>query len=266
MKKLFVIDLDGTTLQSFTKLHSKVIEGVNHVKKLGHDVMIATGRNVCAARRFYDEMGLDTPLICANGTVITNPKDSNFEEFKKFIDRDIIDFITSEEIAPLINQIYYYKDDYLMMDKEDTQVFEYLFSTGCDVLIGPIKDQDEVLAISVFVKKEYVEQLKTKVKEDFPKVYISTFGSASNVEFLEINSTGINKWQAIRSVKDYLGVDEDNIYTFGDAMNDFEMIKNAKNGIALRNSDDRIKEVANQVLDLSNEEGAVGEFLLNIKD
>ncbi len=262
MKKLFVIDLDGTTLQSFTKMHPKVVEGVKHVRNLGHDVVIATGRNVCSALRFYDELGLDTPIITANGCHITNPKDNNFEDITKYLSCNVIKNVSSDNVKSLIRSMYYYKKDSIIMDEHSSYIDEMIFAMGCQPKTEKLCDQDDILAIAIMIDKDNVEDLKNELYNSHPELELNTWGMMTEFEFIEVNPVGVNKWDAIMNILDYVGVDEENVYTFGDEMNDFAMIKNCKNGVALHNSNDKIKDVASLVLDLSNEQGAVGEFLL----
>ncbi len=262
MKKLYVIDLDGTTLQSFTKMHPKVIEGVKHVKSLGHEVVIATGRNYCSAVRFYDELGLDSPIITANGSCITNPRDNNFDDIVTTLSSDDVVKISRGDVRQLTRSLYYYKKDSIVMDEHNTYIDEMIFAMGCKSRVEKLDNQQDVLAVAIMIDQDKVSSLKDVLLKDNPKYSLKTWGMVTDYEFLEINPSGVNKWAAILKILKYLDISETNVYTFGDEVNDLEMIEGCVNSVAVHNANDVVKNAASQVLDLSNEQGAVGEFLL----
>ncbi len=49
--------------------------------------------------------------------------------------------------------------------------------------------------------------------------------------------------------------------SFGDGENDLELIKMSAHGVAMKNGVDYIKQHAQHITDLTNEEGGVGDFL-----
>ena len=69
MYKVLALDLDGTVLQDDHTIHPEVKKAIQEVKQYCH-VVIVTGRHHTAARPYYYELGLDTPIICCNGTYV----------------------------------------------------------------------------------------------------------------------------------------------------------------------------------------------------
>jgi hydroxymethylpyrimidine pyrophosphatase-like HAD family hydrolase len=51
---------------------------------------------------------------------------------------------------------------------------------------------------------------------------------------------------------------------FGDNLNDYDAVKWAGVGVAVANAKDKLKEVADVILDETNDQGAVGKFLLEL--
>src|SRR4051812_43449074 len=73
-RHLIIIDLDGTLLnKDFSTLNQKNKAILQELKKRGHKICIATGRNYLSALPFYKEIGLDTFLITYNGAYINHP-------------------------------------------------------------------------------------------------------------------------------------------------------------------------------------------------
>ena len=69
MYKLLALDLDGTVLNSKDQISQPLQETI---RNLPDDiiVMIVTGRHHTAAKPYYDQLNLKTPIICGNGTYI----------------------------------------------------------------------------------------------------------------------------------------------------------------------------------------------------
>ena len=72
-KKMIAVDLDGTLLNSESKLSDFTIETIKKISKKGHQVVIATGRPYRMAKDFYDQLELETPMINFNGSLTHLP-------------------------------------------------------------------------------------------------------------------------------------------------------------------------------------------------
>ena len=84
--------------------------------------------------------------------------------------------------------------------------------------------------------------------------------------FLEFLNPKADKWYAIEALAKHLGIKNDEIMTFGDANNDYSMVKNAGLGIAMGNGIDELKKVAKFVTVPNYENGvayALNKFVFN---
>ncbi len=266
MKKLFVIDLDGTALLNFVTLHPKTIEGVAHLMSLGHKVVIATGRSECACIKFYEELGLDTPLITSNGAVLRNPKDDNFKGWSLTVAPELINYILSSEIIENIENMYYYANGKVCVHEYHELLIEKLLMTGCEVEVIHVEDASNINSIALVVKNDMLQEVRNNIKNNFENQDFNSWDGNYHESYVEVNPDNSNKWLATLEVAKHFGIDKKNIYTFGDANNDYMMIKECENGIAMKNATHKLQSVASVVLDMTNEEGAVGEYMLSIKE
>lgn len=267
-KKLFVLDLDGTALINATTLHDKVIEGVAHVRSLGHEVIIATGRGYCSCIKFYNQLELDTPIVTLNGGRYLNPRNDNFKEKTYALENDRLDFIRSDEIFNKLIGCYYYEGSEMVLCMRDysywnKSTFDLLEDLGCTIVNRDIKTAKDVICLELVTKRGEAEYIKELIQAKFPDQRFNSWDGRSHESYLELCAQNADKWYAVKEVAAHLQVEEANIYTFGDANNDYLMIKNCQNGVAVGNANDNIKGVANIVLDKTNLEGCVGEFLLS---
>ena len=60
--------------------------------------------------------------------------------------------------------------------------------------------------------------------------------SEINYYYTEITKDGVNKWNALKKLAEYLEIDTKEIVAIGDNINDMEMIQNAGMGIVIGNS------------------------------
>jgi Cof subfamily protein (haloacid dehalogenase superfamily) len=79
--------------------------------------------------------------------------------------------------------------------------------------------------------------------------------------FLEILPARTDKGTALKKVADFLGIQREETLAAGDSMNDEAMIRWAGTGVAMANSDERIKKIADIVIDKTNDEDGVAEII-----
>ena len=73
-----------------------------------------------------------------------------------------------------------------------------------------------------------------------------------------------DKAHALQKVAEYLGRDIHDMTVFGDSVNDIGMFKLAGTSVAVSNALDEVKEVADVILPLSNDEDGVAKYLSKI--
>ena len=73
--------------------------------------------------------------------------------------------------------------------------------------------------------------------------------------YLEVIPKVINKGQGIRDICKVLGIDSEEVISFGDAANDIPMLREAGMGVAMGNAAEPVKAAANMVTLSNNEDG-----------
>ena len=79
--------------------------------------------------------------------------------------------------------------------------------------------------------------------------------SEINYYYTEITKDGVNKWNALKKLAEYLEIDTKEIVAIGDNINDKEMIENAGLGVAMGQSMPEIKRIADYVTNDNENEG-----------
>ena len=76
---LIAFDMDGTLLNDKKNISFLTRHYLKKLSRQGHKIVLASGRPSRAMNRYYDELGLSTPMICYNGAYLFSPKDKNFK-------------------------------------------------------------------------------------------------------------------------------------------------------------------------------------------
>lgn len=256
MIKAVVLDLDGTLLGSDHKITEINKKTLKKLMTQGIEVFIATGRSYDAMREYHEELNLETPAICYNGAKIAY-KDGRVEEF----------LIEGEEFEELVKigretetHLNLYQDEVWKVENSKNQeTKDYIEVSGLqpkeanfDTLEKRyttkglyIGDHEKLLKLEEIVK----ERLKDKIHTTFSKPY-----------FLEILKGDSNKGTTMERILKGYNIELKDAIAFGDGLNDIEMLEAAGIGVAMANSFEELKKIADDITD-SNDESGVGNYL-----
>jgi len=264
MNFLIACDLDGTTLNRQGELTTKTIAVLRHLRKLGHIVLLATGRPYNGAIGKYEEIGLDTPLITDNGGAIDNPADSSFPKQRTYIPvhmmHDLFRFA-----KPMIFSAFFSIDDVVYAYKYDKKLEEFFSGIHSDRVI-----ENEFTAFTV--QPTGMVFLIHSDKQNLFESYIDAhlgqtlshrlWGVENGYAVYEVYLKHVSKASAIRYVLDHYQIPQDRWISLGDGINDIEMIRDAGLGVAMKNAVPELKAVADVITDITHDEEAVANFLI----
>ncbi len=262
-KHLIAIDLDGTLLDSNSKISEENINTIKKVSELGHMVVLATGRPYHATIDYYYELKLDTPVITDNGGNIREPLNNNFQTvvdgIPVSVSHEIFKFTKDHlESAFYSYGKYVYAYNYLerlhkiFMGSEKATVYHVNFD---EVMHSPT---GMIYLVDINFIDSFENYLNTKLNEE---VNYRLWGKDSKHGVYEIYKKGSSKLKAINWVAKHFNVNPENIISFGDGINDIEMVSGVKMGVAVSNAETLVKKGAKYISPHSNDENAVSIFL-----
>lgn len=260
---LIAIDLDGTLLNDRNQISTYSQLVIQKLIELGHHVVIATGRSNRMSILYYDQLGLQTPLINSNGAVIHHPRDKNWGVFHYPLDmqtaKDIMEISYELESENLLAAIY----DHVLVERFNQHIVDF-YRSGSDsgkIKIGPLKDKlkEEPTLMLVYPNESQLDKL-TRYLNDIHAETIDHRNWGHPFHIIEIMNKSMNKAVAVKRVADYYGVPRERIMAFGDETNDLHMLEFAGIGVAMENGVDEAKNVADQITK-SNVEDGVAVFL-----
>ncbi|MRX71656.1 Cof-type HAD-IIB family hydrolase [Bacillus lacus] len=234
--KIIFFDIDGTLLDHDKNIPESTRTAVQDLKKAGHHVAISTGRAPFMFEDLREELGIDS-FISFNGQFVVFEGDViyknplNTETLQK-----VLKF--SEETD---HALVFMSDKEMMATKEN---HPYIHQS-----MGSLKFAHPGLNPE-FYKQNEIYQTLLFCKEGEEEKY-AHFEDLNFIRWHEYSTDilpyGGSKAEGIKKLLERLGREKEDIYAFGDGLNDLEMIRFAGHGVAMGNAVPALKEIADFV-------------------
>ena len=263
--KLIVFDLDGTLLASDGTIgeHSKQL--IKELQGMGVHFSFATGRLHSAIICFAEELNLKSPLISLDGCLIKSIPDNKVLFESNLKRKHVLKAIDYAE-KYLINVALCHGDA--------------IYFTEHNSIIPRITDKfgaryEEVRAyndwsdntLEILFAGENINIIKyVQERMDFP--YIFGLSSASfrsqrheGIYYLEIRRKGSSKKTGVLRLLKYFNINIHEAAVCGDWYNDLSLFQTKALKIAMANAIPEIKGRSDIILEKSNKEDGIGDFL-----
>lgn len=254
------MDLDFTTLDRNSKLQDETIEALKNLSDQGVKFMFASGRVASSVEYFMEKTGFDNPILACNGAFVKLNREKVLVE--KALDEDILEALVTYAIDKDF-YFHFYDPDTFYSNRFDESENGYIlldneigYNLQCNLNIS----KDPIKMLQNMGSKAYKFQIfsdassERKVLEEAERD-IREMGFMDRIDLtksasrnLEVMAKGVNKWEGIKAVGDFLGIGPEEIATIGDHENDVEMIKKAGLGMAVENAVSNAKEACDFVM------------------
>ena len=233
-KKAFFFDYDGTLW--FGSYGQKTLKALKTLKEKGHLVLYNSGRSKANTR--FDKIGeIDFDGFLFGGC--------HLELFGKTLFRSDL---TPEQISVALAV----EEDFNLRVIYEGVEGVYKKRGVLDWLDGVEQDDIGILRDTKKhpVSKFSVIKQKTENGEYLPidsramQKYAEHFKVIEFNNYLECVQKGLGKSYLAQMVVDELGLKMENVYAFGDSLNDYEMFTWCDNGVAIGHSPEQLKERA----------------------
>ena len=262
--KVIAVDLDGTLLNSESKISDFTKETIKKISAKGHKVIITTGRPYRMALDFYKELELNTPMINFNGSLTHIPeKKWEFEQSLTVDKSFLLDMVQrKEEIEADFIAGEYRKKFYITNTNEeiaDPKLFGIdNFKPENQFQAQLVTKNPNAILLQTHATDKYAlaEEMNAFYQHELS---INTWGGPLNI--LECGPKGVNKAFALQYLLNILNVDRKDLIAFGDEHNDTEMLEFAGTGYAMKNASETLLPYADQQLELTNDQDGVAHKL-----
>ena len=279
MYKIATIDLDGTMLNQYGTVTQKTKEAIKRAQQKGIEIVIASGRPIDSIKTIAKEIQSEKYFISGNGAIIYDiaKKKIIYENILK--KQKVLDIIkiceensiyyniyTEKEIIAKslqCNVLYYHKENLNKEEKNKTHIniidniYDYIANREEKVLKITVCDSTQSIFNSIMRKLKEIDDIEVLEVSHMSRKMIRQGTEEIPIEYFytEVSAKNVDKWNAIKVLKEKMQINTDEIVAIGDNINDEMMIKNAGLGIAMGQSHPHIKEIADKVVSANTEDG-----------
>lgn len=245
MKQIVFFDIDGTIVDHEKKIPKKTKQAIKDLKENGHFVAIATGRAPFMFEDIRKELDIDS-YVSYNGQFVV------FENqllYKNPLNLDEL------------SRLHTYSDDHghplVFMSKESmkSSVPHHHFieeSLRTLQISHPEHDDD-------YYKNRDILQALLFVEEQEEYLYEGRFNDFHFVRWhpfsVDVIPKGGSKAEGIKRMLDSLGVKIEDVYAFGDGLNDIEMLQTVGTGVVMGNASNEVKRHGNFITKAVDDDG-----------
>ncbi|HBN83594.1 MAG TPA: Cof-type HAD-IIB family hydrolase [Clostridiales bacterium] len=252
--KLIAVDIDGTLLDSNSRLREDTIRSVRRGVSKGLIFTISTGRPVQGIRKLLKELDIKSTSITYNGSMIVSEKEEILYSCT-LKPADAVDIIRLGMERNL--SVIFWAKNILYANGINKTTIAYSEISG----VPPVAFHDYQSIASEGITKviwiDTPEEINRHEKE--VGAYLSDHVNyhTSRPMFLEFVDKSASKALAMQKLGEIYGISREEMIAVGDGLNDYSMIEYAGLGVAMANSHPEILKIADYVT-RSNDENGVG--------
>lgn len=263
-KKMFFLDLDGTTLKDDKTIPPENIAAIKEAVDRGHYVAIATGRAIASARPLVRALGMQRKgcfLISYNGALIYELEGETILRDLKLPDEYAHYLFSEAKKRDLYIQAY--SDQYILAPYECPQLQYYAGLTTMeyrvvdDLFERMCYDTPKVLLVSVTGQETLLDFQREHMEWERGRC-VSFFSCPEYLEYCPKLGT---KAQGVAFMEEYLHLDHDNTIAIGDEENDLSMIRFAGVGAVMKNAREPVRKYADYITENDNNHAGVAEVI-----
>ncbi len=237
--KLIFFDIDGTLLDHDKNIPASAKESVRLLQEAGHEVAIATGRGPFMFKEIREELGIES-FISYNGqyavrkgeVIVRNP-----------IRPEYLQRITEAAVAN-DHPIVYMNEETMKANIEQHDYIDESMSSLA--LKNKVMEWDK----EYYIGREIYQCLlfctigdELKYRETFPELDFIRWHQFS----MDVLPLGGSKAKGIETFVKLAGVRPEDVYAFGDGLNDIEMLQQVHNSVAMGNAIESVQKAAKHV-------------------
>ena len=251
--KLVATDIDGTILKYDFKFNKEVKDCIKKLTKDEIPVVLITGRMHTATDYIAEELELETPIVSYQGGLIKHKDEILYE---KNLDpkkaREIIKWAKKNDV-----HLNLYMNDELYVEKDDAVVRKYTGERKAGFIVKSFEELElnrinKMLLID-FENPKRVTDWKTYLEKTYNDIHFVK----SMPHFCEICHPEAKKSSAVNFLREYYCIKREEILTIGDQNNDVELLLAGGIKIAMGNSTEELKQVADYITDTVDNNGFV---------
>lgn len=257
--RCIVTDMDGTLLNNEKQLDDDIRDVVKQLKERNILFTLASGRNVQIMKHFIQDLGINIPYIVNNGACIYKGECCLFEQTME--EDDLSKALTIYEEEAISYIAYTSQTVYVHGSHQPLELFlERLkgkTNICYDMNIAQIAKKNIFKVVAIHSSTKEMQHIQAKINETC--VHLQCLRSEDHL--YTITHKDASKGIALKRIMKDLGIELSQVLVFGDNFNDVSMFEVAGVSIAMENSQDDIKQCADNITTYDNHHQGVSRFL-----
>lgn len=273
MKELYVTDLDGTLLDSESRITPESAEMLNRAIEAGADFTIATARTPATVSSIIKDLRLRLPLVVMTGAAIWDPASDRYLHVCFHSEEDVKELIRVYRRHSLSTFIYTLRDHKIhiyhigpLSEAERTFIDErhdnpyktfHIPEDGESRLPDHLDNVVLMFALQPVGKAGTAYPDIKKVGKVNSVFYPDLFNP--EIAFIEAFPEEATKAKGIARLRKMIGAER--VVAFGDNVNDIPMLREADEGIAVENAVGGLKREADKIIGANTSDSVAREIL-----
>lgn len=263
--KAVMIDLDGTLLTDDKKITDFSNQILQKLYDNGIKIIIATGRGLSRAKQLTEKLDFDKIILANNGAIIHSSSNIATDEDLK-LESNVVDELSALSKEYGIRPYFFVENKCALLIQDEDDKKHFVDSVGDVGEIMTVSERnlpiDDCVSMIMIARKDRIYDIVEHIKDN-PNVtyHIHTKYFSKNIRMLEVQNVNTDKYKRAIHVLEHFGIKSDEVVAIGDAHNDLGMVVNSGLGVAMKNSDDILKQNADIITQYTNEEDGLAKFL-----
>ncbi|KRK65450.1 HAD superfamily hydrolase [Companilactobacillus tucceti DSM 20183] len=259
MIKFIGTDMDGTLLNSYSKISKENIDSILRAVNSGIKYAICSGRTLHSVNSFFSkDLKIPGYRVVLNGAVVVDPKG------KKIVDAPIdkktveeifkrVEFSNFKVVLDGLNSSYIYDPNHNFSAYYEGFDRHHFRAEDFNKLRSVNENENfQIYKVCFSTSPKRLPELKKKL-ESLASLDVSI--SRSGSDYFEVNALDVSKLSALQRISEYESIPITEFMCFGDYGNDLEMIKNVGYGVAMDNAIDLVKDESWTITKNNNDNG-----------
>lgn len=258
-RKLLALDLDGTIVRDDYVLTQRSKEALAAARKAGHVVAYVTGRRDVDMYNLRQDIPCADYMVLNNGGKVVRTSDGAVLHnvlIRPDSCRRLIEYALENDL-----QLHICDGMNWIVTRMTEGTMDYARSLGITPgIFRSLEETEWEKGLEGFMATSDWEPISTYIDKHLTGVDFVH----SEPECIDIMARGIRKWDGIEVLSKLLDIPTEDIVAAGNYYNDMDMIRMAGLGIAVANSPEEVKAIADYVTKLDNNHDAAVEIVAQI--
>lgn len=255
---LIAIDIDDTLVGADKNISAANLEAIERVKQTDAKIVLATGRPFPGAKRYMQELQLmnDGDFIITYQGALVQRSDT--------LEPVIEHHLTHEDLVKWHTFAKEYQCNFQAVQNNgiftDDTDFHYIsleepFVNQMPLYIRPLEELDPDAHYYKFIMCDAFDRVQALADHLPPEFAAQYTVLRSQTVSLEVSHKGASKGQSLKELAEKLEIPRERVMALGDSGNDIDMVDYAGLGIAVENAVPEVKEVADVIVESSEDDG-----------